>query len=50
MDERLEAQSKGSYGGPTEARTALALLEIMRTNGVPTVIERGMSSYGEPTE
>ena len=50
MVEKLEAQSKVSYGGPTEARTALALLKLMRTNGGPTVIAKGRSSYGKPTE
>ena len=50
MAEKLEAQSKVSYGGPTEARTALALLKLMRTNGGPTVIAKGRSSYGKPTE
>jgi hypothetical protein len=40
MNEKLEAQSKDSYGEPTEARNALALLEIMNTNGVPTVNRR----------
>ena len=48
--EKLETQSKVSYGGPTEARTALALLKLMRTNGGPTAIAKGRSSYGEPTE
>jgi hypothetical protein len=50
MVEKLEAQSKVSYRGPTEARTALAMLKLMRTNGGPTAIAKGRSSYGKPTE